>query len=171
MGIILEFRRSEEAAIRIARPVEGSLGEIIIFPGVRIDRLRHDRYAGADRHTVAQARSARSQEVTPSRVSRISYRARKRWPLEPVSARAARLGPARGARISAIPSVTGELTTMTSSDDLGRVDAGLLHGLIGGGDDEIDLRPLHIGAGNRVEVLALRRVERDQPKLVGNRWR
>ena len=38
MGIILEFRRSEVAAVRIARPVEGSLGEIIIFPGVRIDR-------------------------------------------------------------------------------------------------------------------------------------
>ena len=38
MGIILEFRRSEEAAMRIAGPVEGSLGEIIIFPGVRIDR-------------------------------------------------------------------------------------------------------------------------------------
>jgi hypothetical protein len=38
MGIILEFRRSEEAAERVARPVEGSLGEIIIFPGVRIDR-------------------------------------------------------------------------------------------------------------------------------------
>jgi len=38
MGIILEFRRSEEAAVRISRPVEGSLGEIIIFPGVRIDR-------------------------------------------------------------------------------------------------------------------------------------
>jgi hypothetical protein len=38
MGIILEFRRSEEAAIRSARRVEGSLGEIIIFPGVRIDR-------------------------------------------------------------------------------------------------------------------------------------
>jgi hypothetical protein len=38
MGIILEFRRSEEAADRIARPVEGTLGEIIIFPGVRIDR-------------------------------------------------------------------------------------------------------------------------------------
>jgi hypothetical protein len=37
MGIILEFRRSEEA-VRISRPVEGSLGEIIIFPGVRIDR-------------------------------------------------------------------------------------------------------------------------------------
>jgi hypothetical protein len=38
MGIILEFRRSEEAAVRMATPVEGSLGEIIIFPGVRIDR-------------------------------------------------------------------------------------------------------------------------------------
>ena len=38
MGIILQFRRSEEAAVRIARPEQGSLGEIIIFPGVRIDR-------------------------------------------------------------------------------------------------------------------------------------
>jgi hypothetical protein len=38
MGTILEFRRTEEAAMRIARPVEGTLGEIIIFPGVRIDR-------------------------------------------------------------------------------------------------------------------------------------
>lgn len=40
MGIILEFRRNEEAAERTARPVEGSLGEIIIFPGVRIERFR-----------------------------------------------------------------------------------------------------------------------------------
>jgi hypothetical protein len=38
MGVILEFRKGEEAARRIVRPVEGSLGEIIIFPGVRIDR-------------------------------------------------------------------------------------------------------------------------------------
>jgi hypothetical protein len=38
MGIILEFRRSEEAAIGTAEPTQGSLGEIIIFPGVRIDR-------------------------------------------------------------------------------------------------------------------------------------
>ena len=52
-----------------------------------------------------------------------------------------------------------------------RVDARLLDGLIGGGDDEIDLRPPHIGAGNRIEILSLRRVERDQPELVGNRWR
>jgi hypothetical protein len=38
MAVILEFRRSEEAASRTASPVQGSLGEIIIFPGVRIDR-------------------------------------------------------------------------------------------------------------------------------------
>ena len=38
MGTILEFRRSEDAADRVARPVEGTHGEIIIFPGVRIDR-------------------------------------------------------------------------------------------------------------------------------------
>jgi len=40
MGIILEFRRSEQVAERSAGPVEGSLGEIIIFPGVRIERYR-----------------------------------------------------------------------------------------------------------------------------------
>ncbi len=38
MGIIVEFRRGENAAARIAKPVDGSLGQIIIFPGVRIDR-------------------------------------------------------------------------------------------------------------------------------------
>ena len=36
MATILEFRRPEEDAVR--KPVEGSLGEIIIFPGVRIER-------------------------------------------------------------------------------------------------------------------------------------
>jgi hypothetical protein len=41
MGIILEFRRSEDAAERTSTPTEGSLGEIIIFPGVRIERYRH----------------------------------------------------------------------------------------------------------------------------------
>lgn len=38
MATILEFRRIEEAAARIRKPAEGSLGEIIIFPGVRIER-------------------------------------------------------------------------------------------------------------------------------------
>ena len=38
MATILQFRRSEDAAIRIVRPADGALGEIIIFPGVRIER-------------------------------------------------------------------------------------------------------------------------------------
>jgi hypothetical protein len=38
MAVILEFRRTEEAVSRITKPVQASLGEIIIFPGVRIDR-------------------------------------------------------------------------------------------------------------------------------------
>jgi hypothetical protein len=48
MGIILEFRRSGEAPERIRTPAEGSLGEIIIFPGVRIERYRqnHDDVPG-----------------------------------------------------------------------------------------------------------------------------
>ena len=46
MGTILEYRRSEDAAERIAAPVEGTLGEIIIFPGVRIDRRAGDCNAG-----------------------------------------------------------------------------------------------------------------------------
>ncbi|MGK2923108.1 MAG: hypothetical protein ACSLE4_10040 [Methyloceanibacter sp.] len=36
MATILEFRRTEDAAA--SKSVEGSLGEIIIFPGVRIER-------------------------------------------------------------------------------------------------------------------------------------
>jgi hypothetical protein len=38
MGNIVEFRRGDDAAARIAKPMDGSLGQIIIFPGVRIDR-------------------------------------------------------------------------------------------------------------------------------------
>ena len=37
MAIILEFRRDVEMTAP-REPVDGSLGEIIIFPGVRIDR-------------------------------------------------------------------------------------------------------------------------------------
>ena len=60
MAVILEFRRSEEAANRITRSVQGSLGEIIIFPGVRIDRRasgNRPRQSGAPtRRRVQRAR-------------------------------------------------------------------------------------------------------------------
>jgi hypothetical protein len=56
MGTILEFRRGEDAAARIAKPVDGSLGQIIIFPGVRIDRRSSDtpRETGAPSRRRAQ---------------------------------------------------------------------------------------------------------------------
>jgi hypothetical protein len=38
MATILQFRPTLEAKARIDRSVEGTLGEIIIFPGVRIER-------------------------------------------------------------------------------------------------------------------------------------
>jgi hypothetical protein len=59
MGIILAFRRDDVAAIPIAKPVNGTLGEIIIFPGVRIERgLWRDKPAetGAPSRRRAQAR-------------------------------------------------------------------------------------------------------------------
>ncbi|MGI8853935.1 MAG: hypothetical protein ACR2GC_11745 [Methyloceanibacter sp.] len=62
MAIILEFRRSEEEAARITKPLEGSLGEIIIFPGVRIERR--------------SARKRPEQTITPLR--RRAQRSRKK---------------------------------------------------------------------------------------------
>jgi len=62
MAIILEFRRSEEAEARIAKSLEGSLGEIIIFPGVRIERR--------------SARKRPKQSITPLR--RRAQRSRKK---------------------------------------------------------------------------------------------
>ncbi len=62
MAIILEFRRSMEEAARITKPLEGSLGEIIIFPGVRIERR--------------SARKRPKQTITPLR--RRAQRSRKK---------------------------------------------------------------------------------------------
>jgi hypothetical protein len=62
MGIILAFRRDDEAAIPTAKPVNGSLGEIIIFPGVRIERgLWRDKLA----ETGALEPAARSRASYP----------------------------------------------------------------------------------------------------------
>jgi hypothetical protein len=38
MAIILQFRTAEVAAPRATKPADSFLGEIIIFPGVRIER-------------------------------------------------------------------------------------------------------------------------------------
>ena len=53
MATILEFRRTEEAGARLGKPGEGTLGEIIIFPGVRIER---HTTADAPQHTSGTTR-------------------------------------------------------------------------------------------------------------------
>ncbi|MGH6736106.1 MAG: hypothetical protein ACRECX_08505 [Methyloceanibacter sp.] len=65
MATILEFRRSEEAAR--TKPPEGSLGEIIIFPGVRIERRasgdtpdRQDRRPGGGRRAQGRNRARKN---------------------------------------------------------------------------------------------------------------
>lgn len=59
MATILEFRVTEHDGARKEVPAEGALGEIIIFPGVRIERHgAHDQTlsAAAGEHP-AQART------------------------------------------------------------------------------------------------------------------
>jgi len=57
MATILEFRVTEHDGARKGAPVEGALGEIIIFPGVRIER--HD----APRQTLQSVDREPSAEV------------------------------------------------------------------------------------------------------------
>jgi hypothetical protein len=53
MATILEFRPTEDTTARIDKPGEGTLGEIIIFPGVRIER---HATADAPQHAPATTR-------------------------------------------------------------------------------------------------------------------
>ena len=55
MAIILEFRRGENASARVTKHADGSFGEIIIFPGVRIDRRAPD---DVPRHTTTPRKGA-----------------------------------------------------------------------------------------------------------------
>jgi len=62
MAVILEFRRDIEVTVP-RQPVDGSLGEIIIFPGVRIDR-------SASSDTTAQTPSRGRAQRSRGKVSR-----------------------------------------------------------------------------------------------------
>ena len=42
MAIILQYRRPAEPALRAVEAGDSALGQIIIFPGVRIDRYTED---------------------------------------------------------------------------------------------------------------------------------
>jgi hypothetical protein len=63
MATILEFRRAAEAAPRIMEPKNRPIGQIIIFPGVRIERRT---FEGAPRgtadHSGKRAQRARKKQ-------------------------------------------------------------------------------------------------------------
>ena len=63
MAIILQFRRPAEPAARLWKPTIGVLGQIIIFPGVRIDRLPPRRRRGEAIYRLAQRDAAKPQET------------------------------------------------------------------------------------------------------------
>lgn len=46
MAIILQYRRPAEPAPRVIEPDDRVLGQIIIFPGVRIDRYAEETPGG-----------------------------------------------------------------------------------------------------------------------------
>ncbi len=64
MAIILEFRRGVEVTVP-RKQVDGSLGEIIIFPGVRIDRS-----AASDSTAQTTAPSGRRAQRSRTKASR-----------------------------------------------------------------------------------------------------
>lgn len=51
MATILEFRRTAEAAPRAVEPEDRPLGQIIIFPGVRIERRAYEGAPGGTAST------------------------------------------------------------------------------------------------------------------------
>ncbi|MET0667025.1 MAG: hypothetical protein ABWZ01_00750 [Methyloceanibacter sp.] len=61
MATILQFQPTAEAKARIERPAEGTLGEIIVFPGVRIER-RGSADASRSTSTPARRRAQRSRK-------------------------------------------------------------------------------------------------------------
>lgn len=61
MATILQFRCGEDFAAR-TRPAEGPRGQIIIFPGVRIERRAVDGLAGQPRSPVLRKRTQRSRK-------------------------------------------------------------------------------------------------------------
>ena len=61
MATILQFQPAAEAKARIERSSEGTLGEIIIFPGVRIER-RGSADAPRGASTPARRRAQRSRK-------------------------------------------------------------------------------------------------------------
>lgn len=63
MATILEFRRAAEAAPRIMEPKDRPIGQIIIFPGVRIERRAFEGTpSGTANHSGKRAQRGRKKQ-------------------------------------------------------------------------------------------------------------
>jgi hypothetical protein len=63
MATILEFRRATEALPRIMDPKDRPLGQIVIFPGVRIERGAFEGSpSGTANHSRKRAQRARKKQ-------------------------------------------------------------------------------------------------------------
>ena len=61
MAVILQYRRPAETAPRQMEPCEGVLGQVVIFPGVRIDRYTEDD-SPSENVSAARKGAARSRK-------------------------------------------------------------------------------------------------------------
>ena len=77
MATILEFRRAAGPTSRVTELKDGVPGQIIIFPGVRIERQAYEGSPRNGQH-VAQASTARAEEAAldPIRSPRLATAAR-----------------------------------------------------------------------------------------------
>ena len=103
MATILEFRRTAEPAPRVMDLKDRAFGQIIIFPGVRIERRAYEGTPGGTAGT-PRKRAQRAEEATLSLFTPQALRASLLQrtadvALSASSARAVRLGPESGARI------------------------------------------------------------------------
>ncbi|MGH6826115.1 hypothetical protein [Methyloceanibacter sp.] len=62
MGTILEFRRAAEPSSRVAELTDGVPGQIIIFPGVRIEREAYEGSPGTANTSRKRAQRGRKKQ-------------------------------------------------------------------------------------------------------------
>ena len=63
MAIILEFRRTADPVMRVTEPRDRVLGQVIIFPGVRIERRAWEEApSGTTSHPRKRAQRSRKKQ-------------------------------------------------------------------------------------------------------------
>jgi hypothetical protein len=63
MTIILQFRRAADPVMRVTEPKDRALGQVIIFPGVRIERRAWEEApSGTASHSRKRAQRGRKKQ-------------------------------------------------------------------------------------------------------------